>query len=454
VRTYQLPEGNATDLAPTLARLFAEKGGLATGGPTPRFEGDTAANVLMVAATKEQFVHIDKLIEELKKTAQVASEIRTFKLQNGDPAQIAEVLEAMLTDNEPRQPGEGPRQPRMRWRPGVGLQPVGETKSVRVAPAHSLNAVVVQGPPEKLALAEKLIQTLDKEHGDSKSVIQTVHLKKAHAEMLAEAVSKTMTNRWPQARLQRVSVTPVAGPNSLLLNGPSESVEEVLKIIRDLDQESEDEEIKVHIYKLENGTAKEVSSVIQQLLESVTRSQRRNQAGGQRSPPATVAVDEHSNSLVISGTPAHFKVVEQLLQTFDKIPTRAERDVNFVWLRNAKAGEVVSKLEAVFAGRSEGERPVIEADSFNNSITIIGKRADLAQIQDLIGRLDASTRDTSLQVRLRPLDRVPAEQMARMLQNIYPQMSPGQIRVVDKLLPSAAAAPSLASGRSRITCPR
>ena len=39
VRTYQMPEGNASDLATTLARLFAEKAGQAPGsGLAPRFE--------------------------------------------------------------------------------------------------------------------------------------------------------------------------------------------------------------------------------------------------------------------------------------------------------------------------------------------------------------------------------------------------------------------------------
>ncbi len=441
VRTYQLPEGNAAELAPTLARLFNEKGAPNAGGLAPRFEGDAAPNVLMVAATKDQFVQIDKLIEDLKKTAQVANEIATFKLQNSDPAQIAEVLEAMLTDNDPRQPGQPARPPRMQFRAGVGMQPIVEAKTVRVAPAHALNAVVVQGPPEKLALAEKLIQTLDKDHADSRSVIQTVHLKKAHADNLAEAVTKTITSRGLKGRSQRVSVTPVSGPNSLLLNGPSDGVEEVLKIIRDLDQESEDDEIKVHIYKLENGNAKEVSTIIERLLESVTRNLAGTRATSARPVQATVAVEDRSNSLIISATPAHFKVVEQLLQTFDTLPARAERDVNFVWLHNAKASDVVSKIDAVFAGRLDGEKPVVEADTFNNSITIIGKRAEVAQVQDLIARLDASTKDASLQVRLRPLDRIPAEQMLRMLQNIYPQMSAGQIRVVDKVEPVRAVKP-------------
>lgn len=440
IRTYQLPEGNSTELAPTLARLFAEKAGsAAVSGLAPRFEADPAANVLMVAATADQFVQIDKLVDELKNKARVANEIRTFKLQNADPSQLSEVLQAMLTEEDSNQTG----QPRRRFRGNGNFTPTQDVKTVRVAPARSLNAVVVQGPPEKLALAEKLIQALDRDETDSRSVIQTVRLKKAHAENLADAVSKTIATRpgAVQTRLQRVTVTPVIGPNSVLLNGPADVVQEVMQVIRDLDQESEDDEIKVHIYKLENGNAREVSTVIQQLLLNVMRSQARlrvpNAAGTPaRMIQASVAVDERSNSLVISGTQAQFKVVEQLLSTLDKVPERAERDVQFVWLRNAKAFDVAPKLESVFAGRPETDKPVIEADSFNNSITIIGKRADIVQIQDLISRLDESSKDTSMQVRLRPLDRVPVDQMARMLQNIYPQMSSGLIHVVEKIQPS------------------
>ena len=437
VRTYQMPEGNATDLASTLARLFAEKAGSSGSALAPKFEADGTANVIMVAATKDQFIQIDQLIEDLKKTARVSSEIRTFKLQNGDPTQIAEVLQSMLTDGESQ-----PRPRRMQWRPGVGLMPVTDAKSVRVAPARSLNAVVVQGPPEKLALAQKLIESLDSDDTDARSVIQTVRLTKAQAENVADAVNKTIAGRGPQTRLNRVTVTPVVGPNSLLLNGPADAVQEVMQVIHELDLESESSEIKVHIYKLENGNAREVSSVIQQLLQNVTRGQMRlrsvnsSRAAGQMVQPS-VSVDERSNSLVISGTEAHFKVVEQLLSTLDKVPERSERDVQFVWLRNAKAFDVALKLDAVFEARPASDRPVIDADLFNNSITIIGKRADIVQVQDLIARLDESSKDTSMQVRMRPLDTVPVEQMARMLQNIYPQVSAGVIRVVEKVQPPA-----------------
>ena len=57
------------------------------------------------------------------------------------------------------------------------------------------------------------------------------------------------------------------------------------------------------------------------------------------------------------------------------------------------------------------------------------------QIQALVARLDEQSTDNSIQVRLRPLERVVAEQMAKMLQSIYPQMSQGTLRVVEKLDP-------------------
>ena len=438
VRTYHIPEGNAAELAPTLSRLFIEKGGPNAAANAPRFEADGSANIIMVAASAEQFPRIDKLIEELKKTVQVASEIRTFKLEHSDPTQIATVIEAMLAEDDG--PGQGRGRRRMRYTPGVGLQPVADAKIVRVAPAATLNAVVVQGPPEKLAVAEKLIQSLDKQDTEGRGVIQSVHLKKASAENLAAAVNQNIANRGPQSSVQRVTVTPVIGPNSVLINGPAEAVQEVMQIIRDLDQESEGDEIKVHIYKLENGNAKEVSSVVEQLLRNVTREQNRTRS--ERTIMASVAVDERSNALVISGTAAHFKLVEQLLATLDKVPQKGDKDVQFVWLRKAKAFDVALKLDAVFESRPEGERPYVEPDTFNNSITVIGKKADIIQIQDLIARLDESSKDSSLQVRLRPLDRVSADQMARMLQNIFPQMSSGRIRFVDKLTPAPKAPPT------------
>lgn len=295
--------------------------------------------------------------------------------------------------------------------------------------------LVVEASARTFEQVSQLLGKLDAGEADALSVIQTVHLKKARAENLAEAINSSLTNRLGAAVARRVSVTAVAGVNSLLINGPTNAIDGVMKIVRELDEESEAGDIEVRIYKLENGTAKQVSALLEDLLDNVSRYQARARTG--RFIPASISINERDNSLIISGTAAHFRTVEKLLPSLDKAPERAERDVQFVWLKKAKAYEVVSKLEAVFEGRDRKDMPVIEADSFNNSITVIARRADIAQIQGLIARLDETAKDSSVQVRLRPLDRVAAEQMARMLQNIYPQMAHGQVRLVEQLSPGA-----------------
>src|SRR5206468_12628929 len=143
---------------------------------------------------------------------------------------------------------------------------------------------------------------------------------------------------------------------------------------------------------------REIQGVLNQLLETVSRSIARNFGGGpgaDRRAQFTVSVNERDNSLIVSGVEAHFKVIEKILPTLDKAPERSDRDVQFVWLKKAKAMDVVSKVSAIFGGRDEKEKPVIEADEFNNSITVIARRGDIAQIQDLISRLDEQSKDTT-----------------------------------------------------------
>ncbi len=309
--------------------------------------------------------------------------------------------------------------------------------------------LVVEARPAVLERIEQMVKEVDGAGPEGENVIQTVQLTKGRAEDLADAVNKVISARGDTALAKQVNITAVAGANSLLLNGPTNAVQQVIEVIRSLDKEGGGggTDIEVRIYKLENGSAREVSSVLQQLLQSVSRNLFRpgrgqgvdGEGGGRRNPQASVSVDERSNSLIISATEAHFKVVEKILPTLDKAPERSDRDVQFVWLRKAKAFDVSSKLDTLFEDRPRADRPVIEPDLTANSLTIIAKRGDIPQIQDLVSRLDEQGKDSAVQVRLRPLDRVAAEQMAKMLESIYPQVSGTPLRLTEKISPPPPA---------------
>mgnify|MGYP003346877101 CR=1 FL=1 len=100
-----------------------------------------------------------------------------------------------------------------------------------------------------------------------KTTFQSVQLTKGRADDVATAVTTAFAARLGKGKLPRTTVTPVGGANTLLINGPNAEVEEVMKVIQSLDTESKGHEIEIRIYKLENGKAKEVSDIIEQLLQ-------------------------------------------------------------------------------------------------------------------------------------------------------------------------------------------
>jgi type II secretion system protein D len=424
MRFIPVKTGTASDLATKLRQLYLDhmKGKNQSATADALVMGDDLGNRLILAASESHM----KIIEDVAKQLQDAGEgsgrqIQVVSLKHVTASPVATMISQLFSSQ-------------------VGSTDPGQKLVITASPDD--RTLLVDANASTLNRIQQLIQTLDRSETNGQAIIQTVHLKKTTADSLAEAVTQAIAARTAQPRLKQVSVTPVNGANALLLNGPGEAVQEVMKIVQELDQESTGGEIEVRIYKLKSADAKDVVPVLNQLLQTVAVRNPLARGEGRRFVSANIAIDDRSNSLLVSAAPAHFKLLEQLLPTLDQAPERSDRDVHFVWLKNAKAWDVVGKLTAVFEGRPAGDRPVIEADTFSNSLTVIGKHSDIAQIQDLVARLDASTKDTSLQVRLRPLDRVPAEQMARMLKNIYPQMSAGVIRIADKLPPTSTNAPA------------
>ena len=425
MKVFSLKGRRATETAPKIRQVFEER---ARSLPDVGILGaliieDIPGNQLIFVGNDAQLALMQETADVMDKAGTaLGREVRIFQLERNSALAISTMLGKLF----PRQAGATDREDRM-------LISVGGDDNTLVVDANRL----------QLEQIEQLVRVMDAAPAGDKTTFHAVHLAKGKAEEVATAVTASFAAQLGKGKLPRTTVTPVTGANTLLINGPNPEVEDVLKIIQTLDVEMKGDEIEIRIYKLENGTAKEVSAIIEQLLQGVSRSKGR----AANAPSVNVVVDARANSLIISGTPAHFKVVEKILPTLDKAPERSDRDVQFVWLKKAKAFDVVSKLEGIFADRPKGEQPIIEADPLNNSITVIAKRNDLTQIQDLIGRLDEQSKDNSIQVRLRPLDRVVAEQMAKMLQNIYPQMSRGTVRVVEKLdppQPGATNAPAAA----------
>ena len=463
VRTYRLVSAKATDLAPALSRLFTQQQ-TRMGRPTPseteiqpRFEADPATNHVIVAATIAQFETIEKLIKELDNATSLARETRTFRLKFAKAADIVDVLQTMLS--------EAPAAP-TGYRGFRGeAAPAAAAADVRVAAMPETNDVVVQGPPDKIALAEQLIKTFDAQGAETQTVIQIVQLRNAQASTLADAINATLAeNATPAsfsarrgtrpgggfggagaaaAEPERVTVTPEINSNSVLVRGPAADVPAVVEMIMKLDEGSTSGGAQVRVFPLQNSDPVTLSASLGKLFQEMIR-QQSGGGRGQQTIPFSIAADDRTQSIVVTTTPGYFALVEQILKQLDQTEGAPAQDVQYYSLENADATEVASQLTDMYKDRKGLEKPIITADAFSGAVTVIAKDADLKAIEQIIEKLDKAAEATSFRVRVIPMTQVKAEKMAEVLKAVYSQMTGSEVNVTDEpsdIKPGAAMGP-------------
>lgn len=411
VRTYVVDHSDVGELAPTLGRLFAEqqpggktkKGG---GFNQPRFEADPATKQLLVAARPEQFQAIEKLLKSLDTVAEVANQTRTFFLRKGSAEQISDVLGVILVDGDD---GEAP---------------------AKISYTSSLNAVIVRSTPEKMKLAEKVIKNLDDGGPSDKTIIKTIKLKRGTASAIASAVNDSLEDRGLPG--ERIRVTAEPNSNSLVIEASADRLPEVLQIIEALDDETTGGPADVRTFKLKNGEAEQIASTLRTLVEAMI-DQRMARTSGVLTPPFTVTPDERGNTLLVYTSAPYFNLVESLLEKLDHAPTKSNRTVRYISLRNISAYTVRRQLEAIYADRISRDRPVIEVDPFGNSLTVLAHESDVEFIDEVVTKLDQPEEDDEILVRVLPLGQIPADEVAQLLVNIYAQISDQKIELRKKL---------------------
>ncbi|MDP6542500.1 MAG: secretin N-terminal domain-containing protein [Phycisphaerae bacterium] len=452
-RTYELTNSSAAEIAESMTRLFAKQNrSRKSTEPEARFQADSMANQLLVAATAKQFVEIEKLIKKVAEKASIRSQTKSFILKNAKADDVVPVLQTMLTQQFSSSSAP-PRSRRGRGRGSRGAT-TPTSSTVRVSAMSKENIVIVQGSAEVLALAGELIETFDARKPESDIVIEIIKLKNAQAQTLAEAINaslaKQAASRRPTRRGSRfpapttneetVTVTPEPNSNSVLIRGPASEVPAVKAMIMQLDSGGISSALSVKIFPLKNGEASELAKSVGKLFQDMIRQYAR----GNRNitpPPFSITADERTNSLIVSTTASHFALVEQILDNLDKAPERSLKIVRYIWLENAIATDVADKLTAMYAERRGADKPVIESDIFANAITIIGKDADIKTMEKVIEDLDEAAMDNSIQVQVVPLKGVQAAKMAEVIRRVYGQMSDSKIVITESKDKPTGAAP-------------
>lgn len=438
IQVVNLKSAQAPTLAASVNASLAQQAGPLRPGqraPDPSeivtVTPETNSNSVLVRGPGDKLASVIEMIKKLdEQSSMVGSSVRIYKLANANAIDLAPLLSTMLND-----PGVNPLAPR-----------AGSARSLPptlVSPLPAANSLVVQGSGERLNLCDELIKSFDVPGAAAvSSTIQIVNLKNAQAVTLAQSINLALQDPPPAPGQQpmktdpalRVVVTPEINSNSVLVKGPSDKVATVLEMISKLDQQATTNgDTQVRVFSLKQGQAVPLAANLEKLFRAIIASQAAGRGpSAPPPPPFTITADDRTNSLVVSTTPAHFAIVESLLQSLDQSPVKSTQNVHYIWLENAGAKEVLEKIDAMYRDRKGPDKPVVQADTLSNAVTVICKDEDFAMIEPVIQKIDELSKDNSRHVKVIPVSQIQAEALAQVLRNIYPQISGKEVIISGK----------------------
>ena len=170
--------------------------------------------------------------------------------------------------------------------------------------------------------------------------------------------------------------------NLLIISDRAANVDRVLRIIRRIDQESDED---YEVIRLEHASAAETVRVVTALQQGARA------AGG--GPTTTVVADERTNSVLISGDKSERLRIRTLVTHLDT-PLEDGGDTRVRYLRYASAEELATKLDAQYsiAAGAQANGGVVDvtiwADEQTNALVITAPPKTMRSMMSVIDRLD------------------------------------------------------------------
>ncbi len=198
---------------------------------------------------------------------------------------------------------------------------------------------------------------------------------------------------------QEAHLASTARADALVIADSAANVNRFMRIVRELDRDNAD---AIEVITLKYADAVPLVQTLQQLLATAS--------GGAPGLAPPIAADERSNSVLIGGPPAEKVRLRNLIQDLDKPGVKNAERIEVIYLRYAKATDLVETLQAIgdrssnptkrSRGGGQGNVPVVvnpssgseafqvQADKATNALIVQAEPDLMAQMKEVIAKLD------------------------------------------------------------------
>ncbi len=416
IELFVLRNGVARETADVLRSMFTK-----ADSPSERvvITPQVATNSLVISAPETIFEEVAGLLKQLDAppTADAAN-IETIALSTARAQDVATALKSALPANV----------------------------KVVVTPVTRSNSLLLTGSKEAIALVIEQVKKIDTEPVRSGQVFRRYKLANADAMSVADTLEQVIRARPRNPTDAETSIDYARAENTLTVYAPSDEVEEIERIIQELDKPSEVERTTEFV-KLDFANAEQTASALK-LFYGRTASEVTDPAARN----VTILADPLSNSLVIRADASQWEGIRALLAKLDTKEYDTRRQLAVVPLAYADAASIARALNEGFRAPLEEQRrlaqaraqtqrpqgqgrqsaqnepsslvdpeglPTVSAETQTNSLIIFAGAAELERIQQVIRQLDVSGFADMPAARIIPLKSGKPSQVASMIRELY-----------------------------------
>jgi len=189
-------------------------------------------------------------------------------------------------------------------------------KNAKVISFKENNVLAITANPRTLKSIAKIINVVE-ERGEKSSVV--LELKNSTVKDVFTNAQNMSKKLFPQTiESEKVDIFKDDATNSIILVGKPKNINRMIKYIRQLDLEGEDQSQKMYVIRLKNSNVEEMEKILSKLLSQMNSvAIKTSKKGGVPPSKAMVVSDIERNALVLLATGEQIKNIRETIRKID-----------------------------------------------------------------------------------------------------------------------------------------
>lgn len=356
-----------------------------------RVAADRGTNSLVVMGPTEAISFIDRFVEVLDQSPALRqANLRLYTLRHAQADEISRTLQLIF---------------RSRFQSMRDLLPR-DAMQPEFSADRRTNMLIVTAQPEQMAEVEHLLEQLDIATGEGRYPLRIVELKHARPGQASDILNQVVIGNDQELR-KNLQVVPYEEAGILLVRGPEEAMNEVDRILREIDRDASTN-FEVRTLTVQRADPTSVAQALQRFYDDRARLSGDTRARRQ----VSIVADAGSRTLLIAASDKDFETVRELVERFDSPEATQTLSFRVFELRHARALEIQQSIQELvnelamsqsgmvmgpwggFMSSRPGQQQqrgalTVRADERLNALIVIGEGDKFEVVERMVSVLDA-----------------------------------------------------------------